>query len=165
MNDEADGQQIIVSACKYDGREHRRWSARVKSRNENLLILDALFAEEIQHQLLGVVERGTVSIEYYWLDRWYNIFRFLKPDGELRNFYCNVNIPPTFDGQVLSYVDLDIDILVAPDLSYQIVDEDEFETNAALYHYPAHIRQQTNRALADLVALIENHSFPFHDLK
>lgn len=165
MKDEADEQQIIVSACKYDGSEHRRWSARVKSRNDNLLILDARFAEDIQHRLLGVVERGTVSIEYYWLDRWYNIFRFLKPNGELRNFYCNVNIPPTFDGRVLSYVDLDIDILVAPDLSYQIVDEDEFECNAALYQYPENIHQEAYRALADLVALIENREFPFHDLK
>ena len=158
-------REVIVSARKYDGTEHRRWPARVTTHEANLLILDAEFTEDIHHQLLGVVARGTTSIEYYWLDRWYNIFRFLKPDGELRSFYCNVNIPPTFDGRVLSYVDLDIDILVAPDLTYKIVDEDEFDLNAAKYNYPLRIRESAYQALAELVALIEKRGFPFRDLK
>ncbi len=158
-------QQIIVSACKYDGREHRRWSARIKSQEDSLLVLDAEFEEEIKHQLLGVVARGTVSREYYWLNRWYNIFRFENPDGNLRSFYCNVNVPPTFDGRVLSYIDLDIDILVAPDLSYQVVDEDEFALNADKYNYPPRIREQAFQALAELKVLIENRRFPFCNLK
>jgi uncharacterized protein len=163
-NKEAE-QEVIVSACKYDGTEHRRWPARIAERDDNLLILDAEFTEDIHHQLLGTVARGTTSIEYYWLDRWYNIFRFLKPNGELRNFYCNVNVPPTFDGRVLSYIDLDIDILVAPDLTYQIVDEDEFESNAARYNYPPKIRASAYLALTELVSLIEKRGFPFCDLK
>lgn len=165
MNDREAGQSVVVSACKYDGREHRRWSARLKRRDDDLLVLDAEFAEEIRHQLLGVVARGTLSVEYYWLNRWYNIFRFLKPDGELRSFYCNVNIPPSFDGRVLSYVDLDIDILVAPDLSYRVVDEDEFALNAVKYGYPPQIRDRAYQALAELVGMIERREFPFGDLK
>jgi protein associated with RNAse G/E len=161
---EDSAQQVIVSACKYDGAEHRRWSARIKSCDDDLLILDAEFAEDIEHNLLGLVARGTLSIEYYWLNRWYNIFRFLNPNGELRSFYCNVNIPPVFDGRVLSYVDLDIDILVAPDMSYQIVDEDEFALNAARYDYPEHIRSRAYQALQELVDLIERRGFPFQDL-
>lgn len=157
--------EVIVRACKYDGTEHRRWPARITSLDDNLLILDAEFTEDIHHQLLGTVARGTKSIEYYWLNRWYNIFRFLKPDGELRSFYCNVNVPPNFDGQVLSYIDLDVDILVAPDLSYRIVDEDEFEMNAARYNYPPKIRESAHQAVTELVSLIEKREFPFRDLK
>jgi uncharacterized protein len=165
VSDKGVGQSVIVSACKYDGREHRRWSARILSLEDNLLTLDAKFSEEIQHELLGVIELGTISIEYYWLDRWYNIFRFLKPNGELRSFYCNVNIPPAFDGRVLSYVDLDIDILVAPDASYQVVDEEEFALNASKYNYPRQIRHKAFQALEELLTLIENRGFPFDDLK
>ncbi len=156
-----EGHRVVVSACKYDGREHRRWSARLKRRDDELLVLDAEFTEEVRHQLLGVVARGTLSVEYYWLNRWYNIFRFLKPDGRLRSFYCNINIPPSFDGSILSYVDLDIDILVAPDMSYQVVDEDEFVLNAVKYDYPAHIRERAYRALDELVRIIERREFPF----
>ena len=112
---------------KYDGHEHRRWHARIANSDGSLLVLDAVFEEEIQHDLLGTISRGTHSTEYYWLDRWYNVFRFSDPDGKLKSFYCNVNAPPQFDGRVLSYIDLDIDVLVAPDLTYRILDLDDFE--------------------------------------
>jgi protein associated with RNAse G/E len=155
------GEAVIVRACKYDGTEHKSWHAHLVSRIDSLLVLDARFDEEVRHALLGTVARGTLSVEYYWLDRWYNVFRFHEPTGELRNYYCNINVPPGFDGRVLSYVDLDIDILVAPDLSYSILDEDEFEANAARYNYPADIHASARRALDELVRLIESRSFPF----
>lgn len=152
---------ITVRACKYDGSEHRTWPAKVLRQEGTLLVLDAKFDQEIQHDLLGTIALGTTSIEYYWLDRWYNIFRFAQPTGELRSYYCNVNVPPTFDGQVLSYVDLDIDILVEPDFAYRIVDLEDFELNAELYSYPSGIQTGAKRALKELVTLIETRSFPF----
>jgi protein associated with RNAse G/E len=153
---------ITVLARKYDGREHRRWEAKVVRHADSLLVLDGRFETEIRHNLLGTIAPGTLSIEYYWLDRWYNVFRFMEPGGGLRNYYCNVNIPPTYDGRVLSFVDLDMDILVAPDLSYQILDEDEFKVNALHYEYPALIQERAHQALAELKALIEARQFPFN---
>lgn len=155
-------EMITVRACKFDGAEHRRWQAQLISREDSLLILDARFEEEIRHPLLGTVARGTLSVEYYWLDRWYNVFRFHEPTGELRNYYCNINMPPTFDGRVLSYIDLDIDILVAPDLSYSILDEDEFESSSARFKYPSEITARARAALTEMVALIESQQFPFN---
>ncbi len=126
------------------------------------MVLDATFAEDINHDLLGKISSGTISTEYYWLDRWYNVFRFSDATRKLRSYYCNVNVPPRFDGRVLSYVDLDIDLLVQPDLSYKIVDVADFEENAKLYAYPAEIQENARRAVDDLVRLIERKSFPFN---
>jgi protein associated with RNAse G/E len=148
---------------KYDGHEHRRWSAQIAKVESPLLVLDAIFAEEIQHDLLGTISRGTVSTEYYWLDRWYNVFRFSDPDRTLKSFYCNVNMPPYFDGRVLSYIDLDIDVLVAPDLTYKILDADDFEENARRYGYPEEVQANARQALAELTGLIETGSFPFNE--
>ena len=156
-------KSITVRACKYDGSEHRRWPARVLREEGSLLVLEAVFAEEISHDLLGTIVSGTTSIEYYWLDRWYNVFRFSQPDGQLRNYYCNVNVPPRFEGEVLSYVDLDIDILVEPDFSYRVVDLGDFEENALRYGYSEVVKQSANHALAELIGLIETRSFPFAD--
>ena len=153
---------IIVSVLKYDGTEHRRWPARIAKTVGPLLILDAVFDEEIQHKLLGTIASGTISTEYYWLDRWYNVFRFSDPDQKLKNFYCNINVPPRFDGRVLNYIDLDIDVLVDPDLTYKILDEDDFEANAKRYPYPEDVQAQARAALAELIVLIESRSFPFN---
>jgi uncharacterized protein len=152
---------ITVRSFKYDGTEHKRWPARVVRQDSSLIELDATFEEEVRHALLGTIAPGTQSIEYYWLDRWYNVFRFLEPAGRLLNYYCNVNVPPVFDGRLLSYIDLDLDILVAPDLSYSILDQDEFEMNAARFKYPPEVRRRAAQALDELVALIESRRFPF----
>jgi uncharacterized protein len=155
--------EIVVTVQKYDGREHRRWRARVAKREGSLLILDAVFEEEIEHELLGTIALGTVSTEYYWLDRWYNVFRFSDNNGRLKNFYCNINQPPAFDGSVLSYIDLDIDVFVAPDLTYKILDLDDFEANAQMFAYPEDVQAHAHGALKELTELIEARAFPFNE--
>jgi protein associated with RNAse G/E len=153
---------ITVQSRKYDERIHRHWRARVIEQTGSMLVLDATFAEEIRHPLLGTIAPGTLSAEYYWTDRWYSIFRFSEPHGALRNFYCNINMPAIFDGEILSFVDLDIDVLVMPDFSYRILDEDEFAVNTARFNYPADIQSRAQESLASLIELIEERCFPFN---
>lgn len=148
---------------KYDGTKHRTWAARVAKQTDSLLILDAVFDEEIEHDLIGTIACGTVSTEYYWLDRWYNVFRFSDRSGTLNSFYCNVNMPPSFDGHVLQYIDLDIDVLVRPDFSYQVLDLEDFEINARTYNYSPEVEENAYAALAELSRLIETRSFPFDE--
>lgn len=155
--------QIEVRAYKYDGLLHRTWAAELIRQKGPLIVLDAKFSEEVSHDLLGTIASGTHSLEYYWLDRWYNIFRFAQSDGTLRNYYCNVNVPATLVGNVLSYVDLDLDILVAPDFSYRILDVEDFERNARDYSYTPEVQVNALRALDELAGMIEKRSFPFTD--
>lgn len=156
-------EKIIVSALKYDGVEHRRWPARIARIEGPLLVLDAVFEDEIEHDLLGKISPGTISTEYYWLDRWYNVFRFTDSHGKLKNYYCNLNQPPSFDGRVLSYIDLDIDVLVAPDLTFRVLDLEDFEENATRYSYPQEVQTNALLGLAELSGLIESKAFPFNE--
>jgi protein associated with RNAse G/E len=153
---------IEVRVYKYDGLLHRTWPAELLRQEGSLIVLDAKFADEVTHDLLGTIASGTLSLEYYWLDRWYDVFRFVEPDGTLRNYYCNVNVPPTFDGETLSYVDLDLDILVEPDLSYRILDVEDFERNAEDYGYSVDVQANARRAVDELVRMIETSAFPFN---
>lgn len=153
--------EIFVHSLKHDGRVHRRWPARVSRREGSLVVLDAVFAEEVRHPLIGLIEAGTVSTEFFWTDRWYSVFRFQTPDGRLLKFYCNINTPARLDAGVLSYTDLDVDVLVEPDYSFTVLDEDEFEHHAELYKYPASFREGVRDALEQLLRLIRAREFPF----
>ena len=154
---------VEVRVYKYDGLLHRTWNAELIRQEGSLIALDAKFADEIVHDLLGTIAIGTQSLEYYWLDRWYNVFRFAQPDGKLRNYYCNVNVPPTFDGKALSYVDLDLDLLVEPDFSYRILDVKDFERHAESYGYSSEVQANALRAVEELVTMIETRAFPFNN--
>ena len=105
------------------------------NKDGTLLIFFGIFEIEIKHKFLGIIRPGTIFYEFYWLDRWFNVFRFHEPDGTFRNFYCNINTPPTFENGVLEYTDLDIDVIVWKDFSLIILDQDEFSENSFVYNY------------------------------
>lgn len=127
------------------------------------MVLDGEFDSEIEHDLLGTIPSGTRSLEHYWLDRWYNVFRFSRQTGELRNYYCNINMPPKFTNGILSYIDLDLDILVQPDFSYQILDVEDFERNAKAYSYSLELQENVRQAVDELTGMIKTRQFPFGD--
>lgn len=157
----SDPQSVTIISRKFDGSVSRSWKCGLTERSGDLLTFLGVFDRDIEHPDLGFIRRGTLSYEYYWLDRWYNIFRFHEPDGALRNYYCNINMPPRFDNDVLDYVDLDIDVLVSHDLSYRILDLEEFEANALRFGYSEEIREKVSSSVNEVVGMIERLDFPF----
>ncbi|MCA1636533.1 MAG: DUF402 domain-containing protein [Acidobacteria bacterium] len=154
---------VTVHSRSYDGRIKRSWRARLSRREDSLIVLEGVFEEEIRHALLGTIVKGTLSTEFYWTDRWYSVFRFREPDGALRNFYGNINTPATLSEGVLNFKDLDIDVLLTPDFSYRILDEEEFELHSTQSDYPPRFGPRVYQALADLLTLIERREFPFDE--
>ena len=175
----AEDSPVIVRVLKYNGTEYRRWSARIAKSlppvnhpqnarapyDDSVIVLDAEFEYDVRHEVLGEIARGTRTAEYYWFNRWYNIFRFLEKDGSTRLWYCNINTPPKLEDGVLSYIDLDIDVLVQPDFTYQVLDFDEFEHNARIFGYPDEVRRNVRRAVAEVTLLIEARQFPFTQIE
>lgn len=146
---------IIVNSRKYDGTIRRSWTCELIDQRDSLLVLTGEFAFAVDHADLGRIEKGTKSYEYYWLDRWYNVFRFHEPTGELKSYYFNLNMPPRLEDGVLDYVDLDIDILVQPDMSYVILDEIDYATHSAEYGYPPELDKRVRETLQHLVESID----------
>lgn len=153
---------VTINSRKFDGKIHRSWKARWIKKKGSLLVFVGEFEEEVKHSNLGLIRRGTLSYEYYWLNRFYNVFRFHEPDDSLRNFYCNINLPPTFENYVLDYVDLDIDVLVWQDFSFEILDLDDFAENSKKYGYSKELIQKVEENLKGVLDLIENKKFPFN---
>jgi len=153
--------EVTVVVFKHDGSEYRRWRGQLVEQEGPLLVLRAQFEVDVSHQLLGEIKRGARLIEYYWLDRWYNVFRFLDDNGCTRLYYCNINKPPAFDGRVLSYIDLDIDVIVKPDYSYEVQDLDEFEANSERFGYTDEEKKNVAQALEELTGMIQFRQFPF----
>ncbi len=154
------GRTVTVNSLKYDNSIRRTWSAQIKQETEDRLVLEGSFETDVEHHDLGLISAGTISVETYWFTRWYSIFRFLTPDGGLRNYYCNVNMPPVFSGSTLSYIDLDLDVVVWPNGRHSILDAAEFEENARLFSYPEEVRNGASTALEELIELIENGGLP-----
>jgi hypothetical protein len=153
---------ITINALKFDGKLHRSWQVELIEENAEFWKLVGEFDQEIKHPLLGVIRRGTVSVEYYWKQHWYNVFLFYEPEGDFRNFYCNINMPPNFQDNFLEYIDLDIDVFIDDFWRVQVLDLEEFAANILKYNYPAEIIAKAKAALDELHRLINNRDFPFN---
>lgn len=155
---------ITVIKLDASGEEVWRWEAGVVQRTPTALLLEARFnyqdAEVTFHGI--TLQRGDPFIEFYSSRCWYNIYEMLAhEDHHLKGWYCNVTRPAQFNGRVLTYEDLALDLLVYPDGRQLVLDEDEFDALVL----PAGDRQAALAALEELQRLFrEVNSFSMQTL-
>jgi len=104
-----------------------QYEGKLLSRNENSIVLEALFDREDMPFQDVVFKTGDCFVEYYYSDRWYNIFEIHDRDDEkIKGWYCNVGMPAMIEDRVVSYVDLALDLWVSVNGKQTVLDEDEF---------------------------------------
>ncbi len=100
----------------------------VLQRDENSVTLEALFTREDMPFMDVIFKNGDRFVEYFYADRWYNIFKIHDRDnGKVKGWYCNIGKPAEIKDNVVSYVDLALDLWVSADGKQTVLDEDEFE--------------------------------------
>lgn len=142
------------------GEEKIRYPAEVFARLENGVILDAYWSHARKELGYTTFEPGDHFVEYYYNDRWFNIFAISTADGQRKGWYCNVAAPAQIDKEIVEQIDLLLDVWVAPDGQPLILDEDEFASDATI---TAEQRRGALEGLRDLLALIAAHDVPFNE--
>lgn len=141
--------EITVSKLNLQGNETWRYPGKIIYQDKEKVILQAFFNREDTpfHDIL--LKKGDRFVETFYLDRWYNIFEMHdRDDDQLKGWYCNIGYPAKQEGQVISYIDLALDLLVYPDGKQLLLDEDEF----AELDLPPEIRSKAIAALDELRA-------------
>jgi protein associated with RNAse G/E len=103
-------------------------------------------------------EPGDRFVEYYFTDRWYNIFDISTPSSERKGWYCNIAQPAIIYNEAIEQVDLLLDVWVDPEGTPLILDEDEFEADTTLNDEQ---RRGARQGLHDLLQLIAERTGPF----
>ncbi len=155
-------QLITINSRKFDYSIHKSWQCQLLEESADYWLFVGEFDQEIQHSKLGIIRRGTISYEYYWKEKWFNIFHLHELEGDLKYYYCNINLPPTFANNILDYVDLDLDVLVQNDFTFEILDEEEFEQNSKLFGYPNGVILGVKNSLDELLEMVKMRVFPFN---
>jgi predicted RNA-binding protein associated with RNAse of E/G family len=72
-----------------------------------------------------IIPQGSTTIAHYWADRGYVLWRMSGPDGTLIGTLFHICKDVTITDQYVRYLDLIVDIWIAPDGTTRILDEDE----------------------------------------
>lgn len=103
---------------------------------------------------------GDTLIEFFSPAHPYNAFRIHAPDGTLRGWYANVTFPTVVEGATLSWHDLWLDLIVLPDGTFTVRDEDELEESGIAQSDP-NLYAAVVHAGEELVRLARARAFPF----
>lgn len=153
------GPMEIITVRKLDhtGRQVTAYPGQVLRRDEHSIVLHTGWDRAPMDLGFVVLEPGDHWTEYFYADRWYNIFEICASDGRLKGWYCNVTRPAHITGDEVAAEDLALDLWVAPDGETQLLDEDEF---AALPLLPPE-RDAAWQALGELQAMAAQGMGPF----
>lgn len=134
---------------EYEGDELRR--------DEHSITLEALFTREDMPFMDVTFKKGDHFVEYYYSDRWYNIFVIYdRDDGKLKGWYCNIGKPAVIKDHVVSYIDLALDLWISTTGKQTVLDEDEFEA----LDLDDELRRNALRGLEELKEVFLNNKPP-----
>ncbi|MBN1264243.1 MAG: DUF402 domain-containing protein [Anaerolineales bacterium] len=152
-------ETICIHKLDHKGQEVLNYTGEVIRRSENSVVLRAIFDLEPVRTGSMTLERGDVFEEYFYTDRWYNIFKITKSNtGKIKGWYCNLTRPAVITASDISAEDLELDLLVYPDKTREILDQREYQK--LHLHKSEHL--QVEAALLELQRLIENGVPPFN---
>jgi protein associated with RNAse G/E len=100
-------------------------------------------------------------LELYFKHKWYNVWHICEQHSGFNQSYANIAMPATLQANVLTWVDLDLDLRVHMDGSIELLDEDEFLTHSTLFPYPPAVITQARAAVDELMTCYQQGIFPF----
>jgi uncharacterized protein len=156
-------RQVTVRATNYDGAFHWGHPASLVRHDDGLVVTSTTSGLVVKTETGKYVSPYNTRA-HYWTDRWFNVIRLEEPGRGLFGYYCNIASPMGFDGDTVSYIDLQLDVRIRREhgvLTLRLVDEDEFEEARDRYGYDDELIGRCYNAVEELRALFKRREFPF----
>lgn len=163
-------ERYVIKSFKHDGSLHRVWQENWRVPAERLLPAHA--GDEpvwvVVNDHTPILEKGgkawvskVPAVTYFLPNEWFNVVALLEDKGI--RYYCNLASPPYRYGDVLTYIDYDLDLVVLPDGATYELDRDEFVRHKAEYRYDEAVEKQIETALRRLRGRVRKRAMPFAD--
>jgi hypothetical protein len=152
----------MITVIKYTprGEKSLEYAAQILAPLENGVVLDARWTRPRRDLGYTIFEPGDRFVEYFYTDRWFNIFAISSPDGRRKGWYCNIAAPARVSEAHVEQIDLLLDVWVDPAGQPLLLDEDEFAADTTLTDIQ---RQGATCGLQELLTLIAQRREPFFE--
>lgn len=153
---------VSIKSLKYNGFLNYRWNTIPLRLNEDYVLVKGEPNRKFIHYGRDkVFTFENPSIEFFSLKEYFTLSVEKDKDNNLY-YYCNICLPSIIEDNVVTFIDLDIDIVKKPNQEWTVVDEDEFVVNRVKYNYPQELIDKTLEERDKLLDKINNKVFPFN---
>jgi len=109
---------------------------------------------------ITVLGENYTAIWFVFTGKWYDIGKIYNLNNEWTGYYCDIIKPVIRSKDTFEIVDLFLDLWVSPNGSYEIQDEDEFETAVQNGDITTDLAKKARNALTDLIDEVSSGKFP-----
>ncbi|PKR76962.1 hypothetical protein CEY16_14240 [Halalkalibacillus sediminis] len=155
----AAGDSIQIQSYKHNGQIHRVWDETLVLKSKSNLMIGANDRVLVSESDGRTWRTREPAITYFTTNHWFNVICMVRNDGV--HYYCNISSPFIIDEDALKYIDYDLDIKVFPDMSYKILDEDEFDLHRQQMNYPDVLQKILRKQLGTLERWVQQRKGPF----
>jgi protein associated with RNAse G/E len=154
--------RIRVEKMKYPNVRYYSYQKRLlQHEGDEVILYNSPGLAITDHLRGGGFYLPTQSVTWCSTERWNSVSAVFEPKGAFKFWYCDVAMPCTIDERVLSYVDLDLDLIAYADGTYRVDDEDEFLAHQREYDYPPDVVARAREELDALIAAHKAGQYPF----
>ncbi len=111
-----------------------------------------------------VLDSGYWAVWFLFKNRPFDVGRFYRPDGSWTGYYADILEPVRWEGSdpatLQPIIDLFLDLWIAPDGRYSVLDEDEFEEAGSLGYLTGEQIGHARSVLLDLIEATKRGEFP-----
>lgn len=110
------------------------------------------------------MDAGYWMVWFLFNDRPFDVSRVYRPDGTLTGYYADILAPVRWEGSdpttLEPIIDLFLDLWIAPNGRYVVLDKDEFEEAISLGHLTSEQIDHAGRVLLELIEATTRGEFP-----
>ena len=100
-----------------------------------------------------------IAILFFYKKEWYNILAQLKKYGLF--YYCNIASPYIIDGNIIKYIDYDLDLRIFPDGTFKVLDKNEYRYHKITMRYSEEIDIIVQDSLNKLIENKNINAYPY----
>jgi protein associated with RNAse G/E len=156
-------KELDILVYKYNNKLHYEWQTILIKENDNYVLVKGEIGRKLKHYTKGKVFNCPLkSLEFFSLTEGFTVNIDISNSGDIE-YYCNICLPSKFnlEEKNLSFIDLDLDLIIDNKGHLKVIDEDEFILNSESMSYPKDIIDLTYKNLENLKKKIRNNEFPF----
>lgn len=156
-------KEIAISVYKYNKQIHYEWkTSLIKAEKDYVLVAGNTDRKLIHHTKNRIFNCPNRSIEFFSLSEGFTVNIDIDESGIIE-YYCNICLPAEFDSinYTISFIDLDLDLLIDSNGNRKVVDEDEFISNSVIMNYSKETIDYARDSLSKLEKKIIRKEFPF----
>lgn len=152
--------RVTVTKLDHTGRDLFTYYGTLVSHDKSQVTVRCLWDRLPPVTVGGLrIETGDILVEHFYREHRFNIFVVYNAAGGLKGWYCNIAEAVALSNETVRWRDLALDLVVLPDGSQVVLDEDEFEALKP----SDELRRQAAEALDELRGWAAQGNPPFTD--